>query len=697
MRSGYLKGLTLKTRMALAITSLFILFVITTLYLTRSYFERTFKQTISTQQFSLASSLADTIDDKLRIAQNTLKAVAATAPADVFTNPGEAQRFLDERSGLLSIFDNGIFFINKDGRLMVESPYRPDRRGKDLSFREWVQKTVTTRKPYISEPYLSTHTPGQPAIVMTVPIFDTRGEMTGMMTGSLDLLGENFLADLSRVKIGTTGYIFIAGMNRMVVVHPDKDKIMKRVAPPGSNRVVDQAFQGFEGSSETVTSYGVPMLVSVKQMRMAPWFLAANFPQAEAYAPLRKAGHYFVMAAATGTVLFLLVTWLAMRRLMAPLAVMTRHVTHLPEKGRHERRLALDSGDEIGVLAAAFNTMIDTLGRQQDELREQKQRIEDERCLLEQEVAERQVAQEALSVKQEQLEELNNQLQGINGELEERISQAVLELRQKDRLLIQQHRQAAMGEMINNIAHQWRQPLNNIGLIVQNMMHSQEHGELTHDQIKADVGKTMETIRFMSQTIDDFRNYFMPDKERTRFNVRMAVKRTISIIEGSNGNTKIAVEPGDGDDPVIHGYSNEYSQVLLNVLINARDALQERHIANPEIRIAIRSENGKSVVTISDNAGGIPESIIDRIFDPYFSTKSPDKGTGVGSSCQGTSSKATCAEALRHATPDKAPNSGSRSDPASAADRSGCRFLSSPHPAIIPSLPPANTACATMT
>jgi len=630
MRSGYLKALTLKTRMALAITSLFVLFVITTLYLTSAYFERTFKETISAQQFSLASSLADGIDDKLRIAQNALKAAAATAPADAFSNPDKAQRFLDQRIGVLSIFDNGLFFINMDGRLIAESPYRPKRRGRDLRFREWVQKTISSRKPYISEPYLSTHTPGLPAIVMTVPIFDKKGAMTGMITGSLDLQGENFLAALSRVRIGATGYIFIADMNRMLVVHPDKNRIMKPAAPPGVNRVMDRAFEGFEGSGETVTSRGVPMLVSIKRIHMASWFLGASFPLSEAYAPLRKAERYFVMAAVTGTVMLLLVTWLTMKRLMAPLAVMTRHVAHLPEKPRHEHQIALDSADEIGVLAAAFNTMIDTLDRQQDELRDQKQRIDNERGLLEKEVVKRQIAQEALSDKQQQLEELNSLLRGINNELEERIALAVSELRQKDRILIQQQRQAAMGEMINNIAHQWRQPLNNIGLIIQNMMQSREYGELTYDQMRADVGKAMETIRFMSQTIDDFRNYFQPDKEKRRFSVRTAVTKTIAVIEGSIGKTRISIEADAGDDPSIYGYSNEYSQVLLNILINARDALAERKIHNPEITITIRSENGKTVVTIGDNAGGIPDNIIDRIFDPYFSTKSPEKGTGVG-------------------------------------------------------------------
>ncbi|HXE97135.1 MAG TPA: cache domain-containing protein [Dongiaceae bacterium] len=630
MRTNYFKGISLKTKMALAVTSLFILFVIATSYLTFSYFERTLKESISAQQFSLVSSLANTIDAKLRIAQNTLLAVASTVPQDTLANAENAQRFLDKTTGFHSIFDNNISFISTEGKLIAESRYLPGRRGKDLSYREWVQKTVATRKPYISDPYVSTHIPIHPAIVMTVPIFDGRGRMAGMLVGSIDLLGGNFLADLSRTRIGNSGYLFIADRNRILVVHPDKSRIMKQAAPPGVNKLVDQAFNGFEGSGETVTSYGVPMLLSCKQLKMASWFLAANYPISEAYAPLYKAEKYFFITVFVVAAMLLAITWLIMKRLMLPLATMTGHVKHLPEKPRHEQHIIIDTEDEIGVLATAFNKMIDTLNTQQESLRERKERYREQAVLLESEMAERQVAQEALAVKQLQLEKVICMLQELNYELEERISKAVLELRQKDRILIQQNRQAAMGEMVNNIAHQWRQPLNNIGLIVQNLMYSHESGELSEDMMKADVGKTMETIKFMSQTIDDFRNYFKPDKELSRFSIKLVVERTISIIEGSVGNIQITIQIDETDDHVLFGYPNEYSQVVLNILLNAKDVLSERKISDPEIRVTIRTENGKSVVTISDNAGGIPEDIIGRIFEPYFSTKGPDIGTGIG-------------------------------------------------------------------
>ena len=140
----------------------------------------------------------------------------------------------------------------------------------------------------------------------------------------------------------------------------------------------------------------------------------------------------------------------------------------------------------------------------------------------------------------------------------------------------------------------------------------------------------MGIIQHMSQTIDDFRNFFKPNKEKLVFKVREEVTKTLSLIEGSFQGRQTAVQVEVKGDPVIDGYPNEYSQVLLNILINARDVMTERGIPVPKVVITIDAQEGRSVVTIADNAGGIPEEIIDKVFDPYFTTKGPQAGTGVG-------------------------------------------------------------------
>jgi len=203
-------------------------------------------------------------------------------------------------------------------------------------------------------------------------------------------------------------------------------------------------------------------------------------------------------------------------------------------------------------------------------------------------------------------------------------------LREKEQMLIQQSRQAAMGEMIGNIAHQWRQPLNALGLFTQRLGYFYGTPNFNKELLDTSIAKSMEIIQHMSKTIDDFSDYFKPDKEKTDFRVGDAIKNTLSLLEGSFQNPRIRITIEAKDNPVINGFQNEFAQVLLNILINARDAILEREIVDAEVTITISSEDGSAVVTISDNAGGIPEAIIDKVFDPYFSTKGPQKGTGVG-------------------------------------------------------------------
>lgn len=203
-------------------------------------------------------------------------------------------------------------------------------------------------------------------------------------------------------------------------------------------------------------------------------------------------------------------------------------------------------------------------------------------------------------------------------------------LREKDQMLIQQSRQAAMGEMINNIAHQWRQPLNSLGLTVQQLLLFNDPEEITMEFLGECVNSSMELIQHMSKTINDFRDYFRPDKEKTNFSVCEAVVNTLSLLDGSLQNSKIRIEIVANDKPVINGYQNEFAQVLINILNNARDALIEGEIDDPRVIITIINENDRAVVTIADNAGGIPEEIMTKIFDLYFTTKGPQVGTGIG-------------------------------------------------------------------
>jgi len=238
-------------------------------------------------------------------------------------------------------------------------------------------------------------------------------------------------------------------------------------------------------------------------------------------------------------------------------------------------------------------------------------------------LTERKLAEDALRESERMHRELSETL-------EVRVAEAVEELEQKNRMLIIQSRQATMGEMVSNIAHQWRQPLNMLGLIAQELQFTAKLGTLTSESLEASVRRTMEIIQHMSKTIDDFRYFFRPEKQKIRFRVLDVLEKTLSLLEAPFGAYQINTETVVAGDPVLEGYPNEYSQVLLNILTNAKDAFLSRDIPEAKIVIRVDTEGDKSVVTITDNAGGIPEEIIDKIFDPYFTTKGPEHGTGVG-------------------------------------------------------------------
>jgi signal transduction histidine kinase len=231
---------------------------------------------------------------------------------------------------------------------------------------------------------------------------------------------------------------------------------------------------------------------------------------------------------------------------------------------------------------------------------------------------------------EEQLREKTAQLEELNRTLAERVREEVEKNREKDHLLILQSRQAAMGEMIGNIAHQWRQPLTAVSLLIQDLGECYVYGDFSKEYLDTTIRNALNVIQHMSHTIDDFRNFFKREKEKKAFSVGEVVARSLSFIESSLRFNSIAVEIDVDDDLLAFGFPNEFSQAFINIIGNAKDAFRERGISDPLIRIQGCRDGKRTVVTITDNAGGIPEEIIDRIFEPYFTTRQLENGTGLG-------------------------------------------------------------------
>ncbi len=217
------------------------------------------------------------------------------------------------------------------------------------------------------------------------------------------------------------------------------------------------------------------------------------------------------------------------------------------------------------------------------------------------------------------------QIEEMNESLKQKIKKALIENTKQLRLLQQQSKLASMGEMIGAIAHQWRQPLNAININIQNLDDDFEDGLIDKEFIDKFISKNVEIIEFMSKTIDDFRNFYRLDKVKRVFNVKKAIDDVINIqdVQLKNYNIELII---DGYDYEIDGFESEFKQVILNLINNAKDSLLYNNIE--DAKIVIETEPNRIVVM--DNGGGIPDDIVDRIFEPYFTTKDQGKGTGLG-------------------------------------------------------------------
>ena len=201
----------------------------------------------------------------------------------------------------------------------------------------------------------------------------------------------------------------------------------------------------------------------------------------------------------------------------------------------------------------------------------------------------------------------------------------------KNKLFEEQSKLAAMGEMIGNIAHQWRQPLSVITTISSNIKLRSEYEQLEDYDIESDMDVIMQQAQYLSKTIDDFRNFIKNTKEAQKLSLKDTIEKTLSILHSAMINNSINVISDLKDDKNIDGYENELIQSFINIINNAKDAVKE-NVKNDEKLIFINTikEDSSLIITIKDNGGGIPDNIIHRIFEPYFTTKNKNVGTGIG-------------------------------------------------------------------
>lgn len=219
----------------------------------------------------------------------------------------------------------------------------------------------------------------------------------------------------------------------------------------------------------------------------------------------------------------------------------------------------------------------------------------------------------------------------IKQQLKQEVQEESRLRRENEYILMQQSRMASMGEMVGHIAHQWRQPLAQLGGIFMNLEAAYSFGELDENYLTQKIEQANKMITYMSQTIDDFRLFFSPERTAERFDIMLSIKRAIDIVRASLDYHHIELTlQGKENTFWVMGYPNEFAQAVLNLLNNSRDALSQTHQTHKYIQITLDAHKDHIVLKLCDNGGGIEPSLLSKLFEPFVTTKESSQGTGIG-------------------------------------------------------------------
>lgn len=312
---------------------------------------------------SMARTSALMISRMAADARKDAEAIAATIPP--LTDRASVVNHLKKMYEVFGI-DNGIFVLDAQGVFYADYPSHPDLHGHSFAFRDYYLRTVEEGRGVVGDPYISKRT-GAMVVTVTAPVFDERQRLRAIVACSYDLLGTNALGTVRRQQFGRTGYLFMFDHERKMILHPDTDRLLKRDIPPGANRLLDAALEGFQGAGRTVNSRGVEMLAAFRQVPGMPWIVAVQIPANEAFETLHTSGRVFFGIALVSFAFVLLVGLYTIRRITRPLNTLRQAAIAVSDELQGTARetdvnrllAGARTNDEIGTVAAAFERLVE--------------------------------------------------------------------------------------------------------------------------------------------------------------------------------------------------------------------------------------------------------------------------------------------------------------------------------------------------
>ncbi len=590
-------------------------------------YKSAFQQSVFRTIDSAAKFNAESLENYLSTQQEIAKHIGDMLPKEAveYKDYLWVESYLAEHFKDFTFFDNGFFLLDTHGILLSDYPPHPELHGKDYSYRPYFQRTMAAKHGIVGQPYRSSRT-GKGVLTFTSYITSRNGTPLGVMGCSVRLEEDKILTEIRTKAIGKSGYSYVYDKSRLMVLHPQNERILTRDVALGANILFDKAIEGYEGVGETVNSKGIKMLVAYRQVPGIDWIVASQLPADEAYAPLWKSQKIFILFIILGSVVAALIGLILVHHSLRELEVLERVTAELaiPDTSAVDIKASLRSEidklepllghPEFGSLARTIAGLYEKLG---------------------------------LSLAKSQ--QVTSELDAAYQQLKATQSQ-----------ILQQEKMASVGQLAAGVAHEINNPMgfitSNLSSLkryqdklaayiaqLENWLQGAGSEEILQqlkefkkkqkiDYVLEDINDLIEEsnegavrVRDIVQNLKSFSR--VDQTEFTPADINACLESTLAIAMNEI-KYKATVEKDFSELPLLPCYPQQLNQVFLNILVNAAQAIED----SGEIKITTRVDQDKVVVAISDNGPGIPAEIKDKIFEPFFTTKEVGKGTGLGMS-----------------------------------------------------------------